>query len=71
VADGDWPEEIVKLLASLTELERRVILLRSGLDRGEPRTPEEVSEAVGVSRQEVRAIERAALQSLKVDLDLD
>jgi DNA-directed RNA polymerase sigma subunit (sigma70/sigma32) len=71
VTDGEWPEEIVKLLGSLTDLERRVFLLRSGLDRGEPRTLEEVSEAVGVSRQEVRAIEVAALQRLKVDLDLD
>lgn len=70
MADGEWPEEILKLLGSLTDLERQVFLLRSGLDRGEPRTLEEVGEAVGLSRQEVRAIEAAALQRLK-DLDPD
>ena len=38
------PAEIEKLLAPLDERERQILALRFGLDRGEPRTLEEVGE---------------------------
>ena len=38
------PEEISRLLAPLDEREREILKLRFGLDRGEPRTLEEVGE---------------------------
>ena len=39
------PEEISRLLAPLDQREREILALRFGLDRGEPRTLEEVGEA--------------------------
>ncbi len=36
------PDEIARLLVPLDERERRILRLRFGLDRGEPRTLEEV-----------------------------
>ena len=65
--DDDWPAEIKKLLESLSDFERRVLFLRFGFDRGEPRTLEEVGEALGLSRLEVRAIEAKAFQRLQTD----
>ena len=44
------PEEIQRLLAPLDQREREILALRFGLDRGEPRTLEEVAGA-GVSRR--------------------
>ena len=38
------PDEITKLLGPLDEREREILKLRFGLDRGEPRTLEEVGE---------------------------
>ena len=40
------PEEISRLLAPLDEREREILKLRFGLDRGEPRTLEEVGRAL-------------------------
>lgn len=53
------------VLATLTDRERTVILLRYGLDRGEPRTLEQVSTALGVSRERVRQLEAKALGKLR------
>ena len=43
------PAEVEKLLSVLDERERRILSLRVGLDRGEPRTPDEI-EARALSR---------------------
>ncbi|MEW6476493.1 MAG: sigma factor-like helix-turn-helix DNA-binding protein [Actinomycetota bacterium] len=69
--DEDCPEEIRNLLGSLTDLERRALVLRFRFDGGDPRTLEEVSEATGLSLQELRAIEGRALELLQADLDSD
>jgi DNA-directed RNA polymerase sigma subunit (sigma70/sigma32) len=47
------PEEIARLLAPLDEREREILKLRFGLDRGEPRTLEEVGEHETVVAEEV------------------
>ena len=49
----------------LDERERRILSLRFGLDRGEPRTPDEVGELVHLSRERVRQIEARALSRLR------
>jgi RNA polymerase sigma factor (sigma-70 family) len=59
------PAEIEKLLSVLDERERSILSLRFGLDRGEPRTPDEVGELVHLSRERVRQIEARALSRLR------
>jgi RNA polymerase sigma factor (sigma-70 family) len=57
--------EVDKLLASLEEREREILRLRYGLDRGEPRTLEEVGSALSLTRERIRQIERGALSKLR------
>jgi RNA polymerase sigma factor (sigma-70 family) len=47
------PEEITRLLAPLDQREREILALRFGLDRGEPRTLEEVGEAFNLTRERI------------------
>ena len=55
------PAEIEKLLAPLDERERQILALRFGLDRGEPRTLEEVGEYFNLTRERIRQIEARAM----------
>ncbi len=57
--------EIDKLLAPLDDRERQILRLRYGLDRGEPRTLEEVGRALDLTRERIRQIERTALAKLR------
>jgi len=59
------PEEITRLLAPLDEREREILALRFGLDRGEPRTLEEVGEAFNLTRERIRQIEARAMSKLR------
>ncbi|MFM8903560.1 MAG: RNA polymerase sigma factor RpoD/SigA, partial [Actinomycetota bacterium] len=59
------PEEISRLLAPLDEREREILALRFGLDRGEPRTLEEVGEAFNLTRERIRQIEARAMSKLR------
>ena len=65
VADTLIPVEIERSLAVLDERERRVIRLRYGLDRGEPRTLEEVGEHFDLTRERIRQIENRAMAKLR------
>ena len=58
-------EEVEDVLDSLPARERRVMQLRFGLIDGHQRSLDEVAGRLGVSRQAVREIERAALGRLK------
>jgi RNA polymerase sigma factor (sigma-70 family) len=62
------PEEIDRLLSPLGETEREVLRLRYGLDRGEPRTLDEVGDVLSLSGERIRKIERSALKKLRLDL---
>jgi RNA polymerase sigma factor (sigma-70 family) len=65
VAAGMLGSEIDKLLAPLDERERQILRLRYGLDRGEPRTLEEVGRVLNLTRERIRQIERTALSKLR------
>jgi len=59
------PEEIKRLLSPLDEREREILTLRYGLDRGEPRTLEEVGEHFNLTRERIRQIEARAMSKLR------
>ena len=77
VADDDAPSpfdvvaqemlgaEIERLMQRLGERERQILRLRFGLDRGEPRTLDEVGTEIGLTRERIRQIERSALAKLR------
>jgi len=65
VAEGLMGEEIEKLLRPLDEREREILRLRYGLDRGDPRTLEEVGDVLHLTRERIRQIERQALSKLR------
>jgi RNA polymerase primary sigma factor len=68
------PEEEVELslrsralrqaLAALGERERRVLVLRYGLDDDEPKTLEEIGRRLGLTRERIRQIQVEALRRL-------
>ena len=59
------PDEIARLLAPLDEREREILKLRFGLERGEPRTLEEVGEHFNLTRERIRQIEARAMSKLR------
>jgi RNA polymerase sigma factor (sigma-70 family) len=59
------PDEIARLLAPLEERERDILRLRYGLDRGEPRTLEEVGAHFNLTRERIRQIEARAMSKLR------
>ncbi len=66
--DRMLPEEVERLLSPLGDTERQVLRLRYGLDRGEPRTLDEVGDVLSLSGERIRKIERSALRKLRADL---
>jgi RNA polymerase primary sigma factor len=60
-------EVLEQVLAALPEGQRRVLVLRFGLDTGTPKTLEEVGAVMGFSRERARQVERAALTTLRRD----
>jgi RNA polymerase sigma factor (sigma-70 family) len=59
------PAAIDKLFRLLDERERRILALRFGLDRGEPRTLEEVGRQLNLTRERIRQIEARAISKLR------
>ncbi|MFH0762764.1 MAG: RNA polymerase sigma factor RpoD [Candidatus Omnitrophota bacterium] len=62
---GMLKEEMSSALATLTERERKILVLRFGMQDGAPRTLEEVGNVFKVTRERVRQIEAKALKKLK------
>ena len=58
-------EQLISVLDTLTDRERKVLALRFGLDDGRTRTLEEVGQAFDVTRERIRQIEAKALRKLK------
>ncbi len=65
VAASLLPGEIDRMLEVLDQRERGIIRMRYGLDRGEPRTLEEVGVAFRLTRERIRQIEARALSKLR------
>jgi len=57
--------QISDALNKLTERERKIIVLRFGLDDGRFRTLEEVGREFGITRERIRQIEAKALRKLR------
>jgi RNA polymerase primary sigma factor len=72
--DGPTPDEQVEVLlrsqalaralAALSERERKVLILRYGLDNSEPKTLEDIGRRLDLTRERVRQIEGQALKRL-------
>jgi len=65
VAAEMLPGEVNRFLSRLSDEERQVLRLRYGLDRGEPRTQGEVGQALKLTAERVRRIERDAIGKLR------
>jgi RNA polymerase primary sigma factor len=58
-------EKMTDVLKNLTDRERKVLVLRFGLEDGHQRTLEEVGQEFGVTRERIRQIEAKALRKLR------
>lgn len=61
-------ERIAELLNLVNERERRILVLRFGLDHHDTHTLEETAQQFGITRERVRQIEEAALKKIRVQL---
>jgi RNA polymerase sigma factor (sigma-70 family) len=57
--------EVAKMLLVLDDRERAILQLRFGLDRGEPRTLDEVGAQFNLTRERIRQIEARAMAKLR------
>jgi RNA polymerase primary sigma factor len=57
--------EVAKMLLVLDEREREILRLRFGLDRGQPRTLDEVGAHFNLTRERIRQIEARAMSKLR------
>ena len=58
-------EQLVEVLDTLTDREKKVLVLRFGLNDGRARTLEEVGKEFNVTRERIRQIEAKALRKLR------
>lgn len=58
-------ENINEVLATLTDREREILVLRNGLENGNPMTLEEVGQIFNVTRERIRQIEAKAIRKLR------
>jgi RNA polymerase primary sigma factor len=58
-------ETVNKLLSDMLPREAEILKLRFGLEGGAPQTLEQVGQALGLSRERIRQIERQALRQLR------
>ena len=59
------PAQVAELLSALDLREQEVLYLRYGLDRGRPRTLEEVSQHFDLTREGIRQVEARAILKLR------
>ena len=66
IISASLPAHVARLLGTLGDDERKVVSLRYGFDRGQPRTLAEVGGICGLSAEGVRQVERRALAKLRL-----
>ena len=64
-ADSLLSGEVAKMLRVLDDREREILRLRFGLDRGQPRTLDEVGAHFHLTRERIRQIEARAMSKLR------
>jgi RNA polymerase primary sigma factor len=69
VRDEETLNVMMKLVSKLPERERVILKLRFGLDGEKAKTLEEVSRAIGRTRERVRQIQNQALETLRAALE--
>ena len=70
ILNQDLLARMANLIESMNDREATILRLRYGLDAGsEPMTLKEIGKVVGLTRERVRQIERAALQKLYMIMD--
>lgn len=62
-------QDIMEWVGRLEERERKVIILRFGLDGSEAQTLEEIGRVIGLTRERVRQIETSALEKLRTIIE--
>lgn len=65
ISEALMKEQIRQALATLTPRERRILILRFGLEDEDRHTLEEVSREYGISKERVRQIEAMAIRKLR------
>ena len=63
--DKNMRDELSELLEVLDDRERKIILMRFGLDDGKPKTLEEIGKKFGVTRERIRQLQSIALAKLR------
>ena len=58
-------KDITKLISILDRREQEIIKRRFGIDNEEPKTLEQIGNALGFSKERIRQIENLALQKLR------
>jgi RNA polymerase sigma factor (sigma-70 family) len=58
-------QDLVRLLRTLDSREARVVVLRFGLDGGEPHTLDAIGFELGVTRERIRQLEKKALERMR------
>lgn len=70
VTDEDYKSTLFNSLNSLKERDKQIMVLLFGLDGKEPRTLQEVSDVIGMSREMVRQVKMKSLTKLSNDRNL-
>jgi RNA polymerase primary sigma factor len=68
LGDHQTADRLNRLLQELDPRERKILLMRFGLDGSPPKTLEEVSQSIGRTRERVRQIQKRALSKLRGQL---
>ena len=70
VSDYDYKSTLLNSLNTLKERDKQIMILLFGLDGKEPRTLQEVSDVIGMSREMVRQVKMKSLTKLSNDRNL-
>ena len=65
VVQEELKQSIQEMLEQLTPQEKKIIIMRFGLDGYEPKTLREIGEKLGISRERVRQLETRAKKKMK------